>query len=451
MRILVLIDGEHYPSVTYDAVQSLTGDVKAAVFLGGTEKIGSIEELINILELPVYQTKAEHETDISLLDICSLIATVCKRHRIDQVIDLSDEPILNYVSRFQIASTLMKEGVQYKGADFLFVPPSFPKILTIPSLGISGTAKRVGKTAISGYIARTLKAHGYQPCIVTMGRGGPAEPEIIRGDQLELTSSYLIEQADAGKHAASDHWENALTSRVITVGCRRCGGGMAGTPFTSNVPEGANIANTLETNFVIMEGSGITIPPVLTDKHIVLVGAHQPVEFISKYFGPFRILLSDLVILMMCEEPMATPEKVAAMEKAINDINPEIGQAHCIFRPRPLGNIKGKNVFLATTAPPSILRTKIVSYLEETYDCHVVGASPHLSDRSKMRKDLDQFLSSADILLTEVKASAIDVVTREALAESIDVIYMDNVPLVVGGTVKDLDGAILQLAEEASS
>jgi cyclic 2,3-diphosphoglycerate synthetase len=208
MNILVLIDGEHYPPVTRDAVQSING-VRAAVFLGGTEKIGSINELTTYLDIPVYRTDA---------DLIHTITTACKAHGIDQVIDLSDEPVVTYYTRFQIASALMREGIQYKGSDFLFVPPPVPKVLVNPSLAVTGTTKRVGKTAVSGYIARTLKANGYTPCIVTMGRGGPAEPEIIRGDTLKLTPSYLLAQADVGKHAASDHWENALTSRVIVPG-----------------------------------------------------------------------------------------------------------------------------------------------------------------------------------------------------------------------------------------
>lgn len=442
MNILVLIDGEHYPPVTRDAVQFIEGDVKAAVFLGGTEKIGSIDELITYLNMPVYRT------DANLIDT---ITTACRTHEIGQVVDLSDEPVVTYYTRFQIASALMKEGIQYKGSDFLFVPPPAPKILANPSLAVIGTTKRVGKTAISGYIARTLKAHGYIPCIVTMGRGGPAEPEIIKGDTIELTSSYLLAQADAGKHAASDHWENALTSRVITVGCRRCGGGMAGAPFVSNVLKGAEIANTLDVNFVIMEGSGITLPPVYTDGHVVIVGAHQPIEFIKEYFGPFRILTADLVILMMCEEPMASPEKVKAMEQALDEINPGVPQAHCVFRPKPLGDITGKKVALATTAPVSILKEKIVPYLEETFNCEVVGASPYLSNRPKVKKDLEHLLPLADVLLSEVKASAIDVATREAVEHSVDVVYMDNTPYLVGGTVKNLEDILIQLAKEVTS
>lgn len=444
MKVLVLIDGVHYPTVIRDAILSVEEDVTAAVFIGGTTKVGSIKELTEWLNIPIYRV----DTNSELTD---LIGTVCKKYEIQQVLDLSDDPVLDYNDRFHIACILMNEGIQYKGSDFLFTPPSFHKILSNPSMAVVGTTKRVGKTAISGYVARTLKDHNYTPCIVTMGRGGPAEPEIIRGDHVELTPSYLLAQTNSGKHAASDHWENALISRVITVGCRRCGGGMAGTPFMSNVIKGAEITNTLDTDFVIMEGSGVTLPPVYTDTCVTIVGAHQQVEFLEKYFGPLRIVRADLVIVTMCEEPMASPEKVKKIEEIVDSINPGVTQAHCVFRPHPLGDITGKKIVLTTTTPPSVVKTKIIPYLEETFTCEVVGASPHLSNRPQLKKDLTQYLPSADVLLTEVKASAIDVATREALTQGCDVVYMDNIPLVVGGNVKNLGDTVVQLAQEVSS
>ena len=60
----------------------------------------------------------------------------------------------------------------------------------------------------------------------TPGRGG-------RQRDLEL----LLELVRSGEHAASDYLEDALTTGVTTIGARRAGGGLAGAPFASNVPE----------------------------------------------------------------------------------------------------------------------------------------------------------------------------------------------------------------------
>jgi hypothetical protein len=48
-----------------------------------------------------------------------------------------------------------------------------------------------------------------------------------------------------GNHAASDYLEDAVLAGVRTVGCRRVGGGLAGEPVESNVPEGAALAAAL--------------------------------------------------------------------------------------------------------------------------------------------------------------------------------------------------------------
>ncbi|MBC7121520.1 MAG: 2,3-diphosphoglycerate synthetase, partial [Candidatus Methanosuratus sp.] len=46
-RVVALVDGEHYPAVTKSALEELDRehDVVCAVFLGGTEKIGSDKDL----------------------------------------------------------------------------------------------------------------------------------------------------------------------------------------------------------------------------------------------------------------------------------------------------------------------------------------------------------------------------------------------------------------------
>jgi len=76
-----------------------------------------------------------------------------------------------------------------------------------------------------------------------MGRGGPAEPETIT---VPPTVEALVELSRSGRHAASDHLETAALVGVETIGCRRCGGGLAGAVYTSNVEEGASIAARLE-------------------------------------------------------------------------------------------------------------------------------------------------------------------------------------------------------------
>ncbi len=47
-----------------------------------------------------------------------------------------------------------------------------------PSIAVIGTGKRVGKTAVTGHVASEL-ARERSVVVVAMGRGGPAEPELV--------------------------------------------------------------------------------------------------------------------------------------------------------------------------------------------------------------------------------------------------------------------------------
>jgi cyclic 2,3-diphosphoglycerate synthase len=432
VRALFLIDGEHYPPVVLDAMQSveqsLDAEGVAAAFLGGTEKIRDGVD---------YGVPLVEDTDP-----VSAVEKALAEYEVDIVVDLSDEPVIGYKERMKIASLVLHAGARYLGSDFELKPPDFRPVSTKPSMAVIGTGKRVGKTAISGYLARLLAVEGFEPGVVSMGRGGPQRPEVIEGHKMEVGSEYLLEALERGAHAASDYYETAALSRVITVGCRRCGGGLAGEPFVSNVLEGAVIANGLDTRVTLFDGSGAAMPPVQVQRRVLVAGANQDPEYIVGYLGTYRLLLSDLVLLTMSEEPMADSEKVRGLVAAIGKLRPDLDVIPTVFRPRPIGNVEGLRVGYVSTAPPAVLDT-LSRHLEEHYGCQVVAASGNLSDRKRLGADLDE-MSGMDAYLTEIKAAAVDVVTRRGSVEGKPVFYCDNDP-----AGQDLDRSLLRLAREA--
>ena len=447
-KMVCLVDGEHYLPVTKSALDMLDNlehnEVVAVVFIGGTEKLRETSEegVVEKLGRPVHFGDNPHKIPYSI------IGKVIEKYDADVVMDLSDEPIVDYSKRFKIATIVLDMGIPYEGPDFKFYPISEHDILKKPSFKILGTGKRIGKTAVSAYAARLIHKKEYNPCVVAMGRGGPEEPEIVHGDKIEITPQYLMEQSDKGVHAASDHWEDALMSRILTIGCRRCGGGMVGDVFITNMKKGAQIANEVDADFIIIEGSGAAIPPIKTDKHVVLVGANQPIVNIENFFGPFRIKMADLVVLTMCEEPMASANKVKRIIKFIEGINPTATVIPTVFRPKPLADITGKNVLFATTAPDSI-KDVLIEHLENNYDCKIVGTTPHLSNRPLLQKDIEKYIEEADVMLTELKAAAVDVATKDALKAGLEVVYCDNIPLVIEGNYEKLQDAIIKVTDSA--
>ena len=430
MRYVVVIDGEHYPPVVQSALDDIASaghQVAGAVLAGGREKLP--KEGVDAFGDIAVRTGE---------DARRVLEEALVEWEPEAVLDLSDEPILDYRRRHHLIGVALAHGVAYEGADFRFTPPPRPRIATKPTLAIIGTGKRTGKTAVGGFTARTLTSAGHRPVIVSMGRGGPEEPAVMHGDDIELEPSDLLELADSGKHAASDYIEDALLGRVQTVGCRRCGGGLAGAVEFSNVPEGVRVANGLDGDLIVLEGSGSAMPPVHADATALVVPASIPPEYLSGYLGPFRLLLSDLVVVTMCEEPFGSPSQISEITSQVRTafrgtrMSDEIRVVRTVFRPAPTRSIEGQKVFVATTAPETASRS-ITKHLEEEHGGQVVGMTHSLSDRSKLEEEISDVKKEADILLCEIKAAGIDVATRSALACGLDVVYMDNVPVGIEG------------------
>jgi cyclic 2,3-diphosphoglycerate synthase len=436
-RVLALIDGEHYPPVVRFALNELARDhdLLGAVFIGGTEKID------------LSQGTAEYGVPlITGTDPEAALEDAFEHFAPDVVVDLSDEPVVTDAERLRLACIALEHGAAYHGADFAFDPPSAFVRTRTPALAIVGTGKRVGKTAISAHVARSLKRDGRDVVVLAMGRGGPARPELIRGDEVRLTTADLIALARQGVHASSDNYEDAVMSRVATVGCRRCGGGMAGATFFSNVPEGALLADSLGKELIVLEGSGAAVPPVRADATVLVVGAGRGVTYVRDYFGPYRISRADLVVIAGAEEPAASSEDVAALRAEIARQRPSLPVVAVTFRPEPIEPVAGRRVFFATTAPSAIAGS-LAEHLEREHGCDVVAVSTHLSDRAALRHDLATHAGDFDLLLTELKAAAIDVVATAGEEAGVETVLCDNVPVTTDGS--DLTAGIARVADLA--
>lgn len=435
---VALIDGEHYPDVTAATLEFIENEqgyrLAALVFLGGTEKLPDPDRF-SYKSVPLYSGAGEIEE----------LRRALADHGADTVIDLSDEPVLDYQRRFRLVSEALSMGVDYKGADFHFRAPKRPFLCDKPSIGIWGTGKRVGKTAVSGYTARYLNGKGTRTCVLTMGRGGPARPELL-SNPSEVDDGYLRRRVEEGRHAASDHFEDAMMGDIVAVGCRRCGGGLAGEPYYSNVAEGARLACIQDCDVVLFEGSGASIPPVGVDAVLLTVSALQPVENILGYLGPYRFLLSDIVVMTMCEEHLISEEALGKIEDGILSVNCRAHIVRTVFKPRPVASIDGKKVFVVSTAPMEGVKDQ-ANHLGAEYGARIVGYSSNLADRDKLENDLAG-AGDAEVLLTELKAAGVDTVSRYAFDEGKDLVYMDNVPVAVSG---DLDSELDLLETIAKS
>jgi cyclic 2,3-diphosphoglycerate synthase len=368
VKAVAIVDGEHYPDVVRDALVELPYEFVGVMLVGGTEKLRGVPDY----GVPLVTGPGDAEI----------------------AVDLSDEPILDPLTRLHLASRFLADGLPYVGADFRFDPPTFHPFLP-PSIAVIGTGKRVGKTAVTGAVARAL-ARDRRVVVVAMGRGGPAGPELIESPP---TLDDLVALSRGGRHAASDHLETAVLAGVPTIGCRRAGGGMAGAPFTSNVVEGAELAASLDPDLVVFDGSGAAIPPIDVDARILV--AHD----VSSGLNPYRVLISDVVLTMNVD--------VARDVRAL-------GKSALLFglRLRPVEPLTGTVAIFTTGNVP-------FAHL----GADVVFVSRNLSDRDALADDLRAV--DADTFVVEIKAAAIDMVAEAALERGVKLVFADNevVPL----------------------
>jgi cyclic 2,3-diphosphoglycerate synthetase len=369
MRALAIVDGEHYPEVVRAALDELPYEFVAVRLVGGTEKLRGTPDY----GLPVV-TEGTGGAEVA--------------------VDLSDEPVLDPRRRLALASEILAAGISYIGADFRFDPPPYHPV-DVQSIAVIGTGKRVGKTAVTAHLARLL-ARDRDVVVVAMGRGGPPEPELV---STPPDIEELVARSRAGRHAASDHLETAVLAGVPTIGCRRAGGGLAGAPFTSNVLEGARLAESLDPDVVVFDGSGATIPPVETDARILV--AHDT----ESGLNPYRVLISDLVL--------------------------RVGEDFSL-RLRPTEPLRGR-VAVFTAGPANT----------DHLDADVVHVSHNLAHRDLLREELERV--AADTYLVELKAAAIDVVAEYAFAHDVHVVLAAN-DVVSDG----LDDAVLDLLPQAA-
>jgi cyclic 2,3-diphosphoglycerate synthetase len=386
VAVIALIDGEHHPAAVRDALDRL--DLAGVIFCGGEEKLpsGPLDE--------VYGRPVETGPEEALRRLAA---------GAEAVVDLADEPVLPPSAKLRLAALALHLGLRFEGPGLRLDPPRYaPVAFDGPRFAVIGTGKRTGKTAVAGHWAGLLR--DLDPVIVCMGRGGPAEPRVAAAN---TTLEDLLALADGGAHAASDYLEDAVLAGVRTVGCRRVGGGLAGEPWESNVPAGAELAASLPgAGALIFEGSGSCIPPVEVDRTVCVIGAGEP-----EPLAGYALLRAQL--LLAHADAVAPPEALRFS-----------------LRPEP--------------AEPLPEEARVALFTTGAAACEGVEplvSSVNLARRSALAADLERAAAAdCDLYLTELKAAAIDTVARQAAERGVRVVFVRNRPVGVDDALVELAG-----------
>jgi cyclic 2,3-diphosphoglycerate synthase len=412
---IALIDGEHHPDAVRDAIAYVSErvPVRAALFCGGEEKLSG--ELLADPECAYGVPVTVGGEDLGA-DLRRLLA---EHGDVDEVIDLADEPVLEPAAKYALATAALDAGLRFVGADFELRPVPRERLdFDGPVVVVCGTGKRTGKTAVAGHWARLLRDAGESPLIVSMGRGGPAEPQLASPD---TALPELLAIARAGRHAASDYLEDAVLAGVPAVGCRRVGGGLGGGTAHTTLSGGLALALAQDPGALLIEGSGAVIPPVAANATVVVVGSR---EGSLEGLGPIRLLRADLVLVTHEDRELAAEIAAVAPVPVVRiELVPEPAE--------PIDPAARVAFFSTGTAlPPGV---------------DVVISSPNLARRGLLGLDLQRAESErCDVYLTELKAAAVDTVAEAAERTGARVVFARNVPRARMGE-PDLDDALLSL------
>jgi cyclic 2,3-diphosphoglycerate synthase len=412
--VIVLIDGEHHPSAVRAALEGLQRErpVVGVVFCGGEEKVRR-----EVLDEPA--SHYGHDVIVGMQPAAAL-RLLAGRTQARAVVDLADEPVLPTPAKLDLAAVALHLQLDYEAPGVRLHAPRYDRLdFSGQTLSVIGTGKRTGKTSVSGYWARLLREHGHAPAIVSMGRGGPAEPQVaLAGTTLE----DLLQIAAAGHHAASDYLEDAVLAGVPAVGCRRVGGGLAGAPFESNVCEAATLAVGLGPSAIIFEGSGACVPPIEVDRTLCVVGDR---DGMLQPFEAYRLLRTDLALVMSPSERLRVAVAELCPGEAIS----------CALQLEPVEDVpSGSRIALFSTGSTSCAGVD------------PVVSSANLARRAALEDDLRRAEAErCDVYLTELKAAGVDTVAARAVALGARVIFLRSRPIA---RECDLDKALLQLADD---
>jgi cyclic 2,3-diphosphoglycerate synthetase len=161
---------------------------------------------------------------------------------------------------------------------------------------------------------------------------------------------------------------------------------------------------------------------------MLVVGGGQSPEVAAGYLNAYRILVSDLVLVI------GGGASVAAIRKLT-----DVPVLEARLRPRPAEPVEGA-VAVFTTAPADACDAIRAELEEQGLDVQHISSS--LADREALRGELESV--DAETILVELKAAAIDVVAEAAAERGARLVLLGS-DVVADG----LDERLLELADEA--
>ena len=137
--------------------------------------------------------------------------------------------------------------------------------------------------------------------------------------------------------------------------------------------------DVLAPTIVLLEGSGSVVPPVRAAATVCVASAAQPLDNITGFLGTFRLLVSDLLVLTMCEPPFRSAAGVRRLLARVRRARLGLPVVPTVFRPRPQADVRGRRVAYFTTAAPRALPA-LTARITEAHGAEVMLVSGDLAE-----------------------------------------------------------------------
>ena len=269
VRAVAVIDGEHYADVVRAALEELPYEFVAAVLVGGVEKLRGGEEY----GVPLVEN----------LDAARRVRAGARRRPLRR----AGAPAAAAAASWRAVRSPL--GLRYLGPDFDFEPPRYEPF-ALPSLAVIGTGKRIGKTALTGQLARVLSRDRER----RRRRDGPRRPRRARADRgARRRSTACWSSPGPADTPPPTTWRRQRWPASVRSGAVGAAEGWPARSRRSNVADGARLAEELAPDLVVFDGSGAAVPPVATDRRILVTSGAQDVR---AGLNAYRVLVSDLVV-----------------------------------------------------------------------------------------------------------------------------------------------------------
>ena len=315
-------------------------------------------------------------------------------HDAEVVVDLSDEPVLGPPDRLRLASRALALGLPYVGADFRFDPPALEPF-DLPSLGIVGTGKRVGKTAVAGHAARVAR----RALRRRRRRHGPRRAPGARGRRDAADRSTTCSRSRAP--GATPPRTTSRTPRSPGSSRSAAAAPAAGSPARRSSRTSTRAPRSPPSARRTSSSSRAAAPRSRRSRRAARARRRRrpAPEVATGYLNAYRILVSDLVVLVRSAAASRRRDPRADRRAGARGAAPRRGRSS-----------PSTGASRSSRPRPRTRATHRAGLDEQGAD--VVHVSTSLARPRRLRAELESV--DADTYLVELKAAAIDVVAEAA-------------------------------------